>query len=471
MFTPRAYTLTLLTGLLAWAPALGVQAQEAASNVPPRLEKQSQQLLTLSEAIQIALQHNPQIQVAQEEIRQAEAQVKESLAQGLPQLKITSSYGRQDPVGQRIVSGDNSAFASNPQFAALLGTSSVNTFNTRIGVNQVLFAGFKVVDGIKIAEKSLDLQREGLRKTQQDIAYQVTEAYFTALKNWEVVQLDQALIAQSEAHLKVVDAKMRAGVAPTIDRLRAQNQRLSFLQSLSQDLRKYETSLSVLNQQMGQDPALDHQLNRSAQVAQFDALSRLQKQPAEALALALEQRSEIRQLQYTLAMQQLNATVQSRGAWPTLSAGAAYSLQDTAVTDSNRNNVQNMNYSLNLDWPLFDGFKSQALAEKALSEVDQVQAQLTQQTQAIQIEVQNILKDLQAIEERLLLSAESTALAQEQVRISETTYKTGSGSNIDVLDAQIEQQKSQQQAIFTRFDKHLAYARLYKTLGLALNER
>lgn len=462
---------TLLAGsLLCWSPNLWATAQVTQAPQSPPVQQQQTQVLTLSEAIDIALQHNPQIQVAQEEITQAEAQVKESLAQALPQLKITSSYGRQDPVGQRIVSGDNSAFASNPQFAALLGTSSVNTFNTRIGVNQVLFAGFKVIDGIKIAEKSLDLQREGLRKTQQDVVYQITEAYFTALKNWEVVQLDQALIAQAEAHLKVVDAKMRAGVAPTIDRLRAQNQRLSFLQSLSQDMRKYEAALSTLNQHMGQDPALDHQLNRGAQVAQIQELTRLQKQPGQALEMALQQRSEIRQLQLNLAMQEMNATVQSRGAWPTLSAGAAYSLQDTAVTDSNRNNVQNMNYSLNLDWPLFDGFKSQALAEKSLSEVEQVQAQLKQQSQAIQIEVQNTLKDLQAIEERLILSAESTALAQEQVRISEKTYQIGSGSNIDVLDAQIEKQKSEQQAIFTRFDQHLAYARLYKTLGLALKD-
>lgn len=449
----------------AAAPANTTEAA-AANTITPNTPG----IFTLSEAIHRGLTQNPQVLVAREEVKQAQAQIKESYAQALPQLSITSSYGRQDPVGQRITSGDNSAFASNPQFAALLGISSVNTFNTRVGVNQVLFAGFKVIDGIKIAEKSLSLQSEALRQTEQDIAYQITEAYFTALKNWEVVQLDQALIKQAEAHLKTVDSKTRAGVAPAIDKLRAQNQRLSFLQSLSQDLRTYEKSLSRLNQLMGQEPDQALQLNPAAHVEQLDTLIRLKQAPQEATEMALAQRSEMRQLQLNLDIQSLTATVQSRGAWPTLSAGAAYSLQDTAVSDSNRNSNQNMNYSLNLDWPLFDGFKSQAQTEKSLSEVEQVRTQVAQQERTVRLEVKNTLEDLQAIDERLLLSQESTALAAEQVRISEKTYQLGSASNIDVLDAQTEQRQSQQQAIFARFDQNLAYARLYQVLGIDLNK-
>ena len=272
----------------------------AAPVSPPVVTAQAQPVISLTEAIGIALKKNHRVLMAREQVIQAEAQIKESFAQALPQLKITSSYGRQDPVGQRISSGDNSGFASNPQFAALLGTSSVNTFNTRIGVNQTLFAGFKVVDGIKIAEKSLNLQKELLRQAQQEVAYQVTEAYFTALKNGQVVALDKALIAQSEAHLKVVESKQKAGVSPAIDRLRAQNQRLSFLQSLSQDLRVYEKSLTGLNQVMGRPAEQALPLNTSAQVERLQELLRLQQAPQEAIQQALQQRSEVRQTKLNL---------------------------------------------------------------------------------------------------------------------------------------------------------------------------
>jgi outer membrane protein len=464
-----AFSLFVICPAVSAAPMASTK-NAATESTAVAVAPQGESILSLTEAIRIALKKNHRVLMAHEQVSQAESQIKESLAQALPQLKITSSYGRQDPVGQRISSGDNSAFASNPQFAALLGTSSVNTFNTRIGVNQTLFAGFKVVDGIKIAEKSLNLQKEALRQARQEVAYQVTEAYFTALKNWQVVALDKELIAQSEAHLKVVESKQRAGVTPAIDRLRAQNQRLSFLQSLSQDLRAYEKSLTALNQAMGRPAEQALQLNTSAQVEQLPELLRLQQSPQEAIKQALQQRSEVRQIQLNLDISQLTATVQSRGAWPTVSAGAAYSIQDTAVSDSNRNSNQNMNYSVNLDWPLFDGFKSQALTEKSLSEVERVRTQLDQQQQAVLVEVQNTIKDLNAIEERIRLSEESIALAQEQVRISQKTYQIGSGSNIDVLDAQIELQKSEQQAIFANFDQNLGYARLYQRLGLALND-
>ncbi len=448
-----------------------VQAPEAsAKQLALNQIEPTESILSLSEAIRLALHSNHTVLIADEKIGQAESILKENLAQALPKLSVTASYGRQDPVGQKI-SGGSSGLDSNPQFAALLGTASVNTFNTRIGINQTLFAGFKIVDGIKIAEKGLQMQQESLRQTRQNIVYQVTEAYFRALKNWKVVRLDQSLVEQAERHLEIVQKKHALGMAPQVDRLRAQNQRLSFMQALSQDLRAYEKALASLNQLIGKETQSGLRLNEAAHVEQIEQLLRLQQQPQVASQLALAQRSEIRQLKLNLEIQTINATIQSRGSWPTLSAGASYSIQDTAVSESNRNNNQNLNYNLNLDWPLFDGFKSQALTEKTLSDVEQTRTQLDQQQQVILMDIDNALKDLAEIKERQLMSAESLSLAQEQVRISQKTYQLGTGSNIDLLDSQVEWRKSQQQTIFAEFDFNLTLAKLYQALGTDLESK
>ena len=77
------------------------------------------------------------IRKADSQLRDAKLRITETGAQGLPQLNASASYARQDPV-VNAQSTDTSGVSAggvgtNPQFAAFLGTASVNTFRLRMG--------------------------------------------------------------------------------------------------------------------------------------------------------------------------------------------------------------------------------------------------------------------------------------------------------------------------------------------------
>lgn len=125
---------------------------------------------------------------------------------------------------------------NNPQFAAFLGTARVNTFNNQVSLNQVLFAGFRVIDGIRLANVNLDVAREGHRQSRQDVVFNVASAYFNCLKASQLVQINRSNLKMNESHLEQSKKLEKAGVEIKLSVVRANNQLVNTQLQLSQAL-------------------------------------------------------------------------------------------------------------------------------------------------------------------------------------------------------------------------------------------
>ena len=89
-------------------------------------------ILTIFQAIDIAIQNSYSLKQSNEKIKTAKYQITETLATIMPQVNINTSYSRQDPIGANKANAVNS-FAN---------TQKSNNFNNKIGINQLLFSGF-----------------------------------------------------------------------------------------------------------------------------------------------------------------------------------------------------------------------------------------------------------------------------------------------------------------------------------------
>lgn len=447
-------------------------AVESSPLVQSPILEQSQQanssyFLTLTEAIDLALKNHYDILLAQEKIKDARLQITETGAQGMPQLSLNASYGRQDPI--RLGSPSDTSgtggvgFGSNPQLAAFLGLASVNSFQSRLTLSQLLFAGFRIVDGIRLAQINLGLQEEALRLARQNVAYQVTNAYFQALRSWEIVRIDRESLEQAREQVRLAEARLRAGTGVKLDILQAQSQVIQLQQRLSQDLGNFEKAKMNLNLAIGREADYPVTLNPHATVID------LNRQESESIRLALETRSEIRQLNMQKEMSELNATIQARSIWPTISAQVSYSLQDNQVINGNTNNIQNMNYTLNMNWPIFDGLAANAKAQRAQQSAIQAQINLDQLRQRIILEVKQAFLDIQEARERMLMAQAGIQVAEENLRVAQVSYREGVGIGMDVLNAQINLLQAKHAHINARFDLNTRLARLYQILGLDIN--
>lgn len=436
---------------------------EKPANVFPDAEKKPF-FLTLTEALDIAQKQNHDILLAQRRIEDANLQTIETGATGLPQLTAAASYGRQDPIlaasTTNVGSGSSASLGSDPQFAAFLGTTSVNTFQSSVTLNQTLFAGFRIVDAIRVANINLELVEQALRQTRQNVAFQVTNAYFNALRAWEVVELDKETLIQTQEQVRMAEARLRSGAGVKLDSLQAQSQVIQIQQRLSQDLNAYEKAKLSINQLIGRETDHPLELNHYATIASLDL------DESKSLKTAIEERSDLKQIRLQKEISERNATIQARAVWPTISAQLRYSLSDQAVINGNNRSVQNVNYALNMNWPIFDGLSAQSKSQRAQESALQAQISLDQMQQKVIMQVRQSFMDIDEAQERALMGKAGIQVAEENLRIARITYKEGMGIMMDIINAQVTLQQAKNSLINAHFDLNVRKASLYQALGL-----
>lgn len=418
-----------------------------------------QPYLTLFDAIDVAVQGNYNLKLAAERINVARYQITENAAQGLPQLTINTGYNRQDPISAAQNAGAG-GLGNNPQFAALLGAARVNTFQNQVALSQVLFAGFRIVDGIKLANYNVGLSEEAFRQARHDVVSNVSTAYYNALKAAQLIQVNKVSLGQSQLHLEQAKKLENAGVGIKLDVVRTTNQLVNTQLQLSQSINAYEKAKKSLNLTMGR--AIDYpiELNPETKVPTFtiDEQKMLQD--------SLQNRSELRQLRLRKEMDEITTTIQSRGNWPTISASVNYNLTDTAVVNSNANNQQNLRYGLNMNWPVFDGLLTYARVQRAQNTVIQDQISIDQLQQSVILEVKQALLDVQTARETSILARSSIELAEESLRIARVRYDNGLGISLDVIDAQGALNQAKANLINAEFDLNIGRVRLYRAMGV-----
>ncbi|RYY00594.1 TolC family protein [bacterium] len=452
--------LPIVLSVLSLLPVTSVYAAEvpASQTNVNASDKSIKAYLTLFDAIDVAVKNNYNLKISSERINVARYQITENAAQGLPQLTITSGYNRQDPIS---ASQNNSAGAigNNAQFAALLGTARVNTFQNQVALSQVLFAGFRIVDGIKLANMNVNLAEESFRQARHDVVSNVSTAYYNALKAYQLINVNKVALKEAEFHIDQAKKLEAAGVGIKLDVVRATNQLVNSQLQLSQSLNSYERAKKSLNLNMGR--AIDYpiELNAEARVPSFEI------NEEKMLQDSLKNRSELKQLVLRREMDEVTTTIQSRGNWPTISASVNYNLTDTSVVNSNANNQQNLRYGVNMNWPIFDGLLTYAKVQRAQNTVIQDQISIDQQQQSIILEVKQALLDVQEAKERVILANSSINLAEESLKIARVRYDNGIGISLDVIEAQGSLNQAKINLVNAEFDLNIGRVKLYRAMG------
>ncbi|GIW22092.1 MAG: hypothetical protein KatS3mg068_1099 [Candidatus Sericytochromatia bacterium] len=376
----------------------------------------------------------------------------------MPQVNINTSYTRQDPVTAPPPAGGG--IGNNPQFAAFLGTARVNTFRNQVSLSQVLFAGFRIIDGIRLANINVNAAEEEYRKTRQEVVFNVSNAYYNTLKAYQLVEVLKFSLKQAEIHLEQSKKFEKAGTGLKVDVLRANNQLINVQMQLSQAINNYEKAKKSLNLVMGRAIDTPIEMNLKPEIPDIDL------DENKFIKLALDNRSELRQLKIKKEIDEILVTIQSRTTWPTISANLSYNLTDQAVVNGNAVNIQNLNYGINMNWPIFDGLLTQAKVQKAQNTVIQDQISIDQLQQSIILEVKQNILDLQEAKERMIMASESIKLAEESLRLSKIRYDSGVGLNIEVIDAQNNLNQAKSNFINAEYDFNINKVKLYKAVGI-----
>ena len=434
-------TPALLALLLAALACTGVRAQTADEN----------DVFSLREAVDYAMENSTLVRNARINILDAEQNVKERLSTGLPQISANLDYTYYPAVPVLALPEEFGGGEASFQLK--------NSFTPALSVRSMLFDGSFFV-GVRAARASGEYYNLELESAQRQVRSQVTQAYFPVLLVKTNVEVLNNNLANLNDLLRETRAQYEAGFVEKldVDRLRLS---ISNLESQrDQLLDQGENALRALKF------TLNYPLDEALAVE--DDLEAVELQIEEA-ALAGEipysNRPELRLLDKTLELQDLNIELQRAAYLPSVYANAAgqYQYQGDNLSDGFWAETVLVGLSVNI--PIYDFGGRRARLERAILDKQKVVNQRNDINRSIQLEVLNARTAFNAANQRYQTLKSNLDLANEIYEVTQIKYREGVGSSIEVVQAEQQLYEAQANYLTSLYDALVAKEDLYLALG------
>jgi len=384
-------------------------------------------VLTLKAALQLALAHNRQVQVALLNVEKADAQLEVSRIRRLPKFELEATASQLlTPVGFSFPRGAFGEFPGTGPIPADDTTVSVPlqpTFYLTSQVSQPLTQLVRINLGIRSAEASRDIERERARAQQLSIADQVKRTYFAILQTESALNaLDESIALYRELD-RTLQVRVLQQVALRSDSLDVQYQLAQA--ELSRTVRRnaIATQKEQLNQLLGRDIRTAFDVATVSEIALTD----VDLEAAQARALA--SRPDVREAQLTLKQAELDRRLSRADRIPEVSLAVSYSSYfNMSVLPSNLATA-----GVKVTWEPFDwGRKNRELAVKTHT-VQQARLSVRDAEDRAALELSSRFRTLAEKRAQLTVARAAQGTAREKLRVKTNQFEVQAVLLPDVL--------------------------------------
>jgi outer membrane protein TolC len=420
------------------------------------------QSFSLKQAVDYAITHQVQVKNSQIDLQNASAKISEIKAMGLPQvngsLALTNNIVLQRVfIPARIF---NPAAPEGELIAAKFGVENSGFAN--VTLSQLVFDGTYLL-GLKASSVYKDLAVKSLTQSKQQVAENVTKAYYGILVNEKRLGLLSLNVARLDTLLKETRALNKQGFVEKIDVQRLDVQANNLRTELENVLRLQELSISLLKFQMSYP--MDEPIRLSETLDQVE-LSTFNLNLKGEFSYANRIEYSILQTQENLA--ELDVKSIKAGYLPRLLLNANYGYNAGANAFGDLMTKQwfdNSAITVALQIPIFDGYskkyraiQSQNNLQKVRQSFDLLKSSIDMQRSQAKITLKNALESMK--EQKANLD-----LANEISRVTRVKYQNGVGSNLEVLNAESSIKESQANYFTALYNALIAKVEVEKANG------
>jgi outer membrane protein len=420
---------------------------------------QAQTPLTLSQAVEIALEKNPTRKAARADQQVAAADIRDARSNLWPRLQFVESFTRSnDPVFAFGTKLRQQRFTADDFDLARLNTPTpVNNFNTRFAANWNVFDFRETWLDVARAERLHQAAGRQLERTEQELVFRVVDAYFSLLLALKQLEVADDAVRTAEANLDRSRARFEAGLVVESDLLSAQVN----LAARQQERIRADNTAAVARVQ------LNHELGVPAESAFAPAEVLAERSlPVATLeeleARALAQRPDLEGVRLAEAAQEKSVEMARAAFGPRVNVVAGWEANNQSFLG---NGGTNWLGGVEVQFDIFQGGAKQARLARERSVRDRLAAVRTQATSAVHLEVRRAYLDLGAARQQVEVARASVAQAQESLRIIQNRYEAGLTTITDLLRAEEATRRSQTQYWEAVYRWQVSYANLELATG------
>ncbi len=439
-------------------------------------------VITLDQALQIALSENVSVKVADKEIERTGFAKKGTYASLFPQIDISGAYQRtikkqvmymdfdMSSIGGGMPGGDGETGegSSDTPSAGGMDTSGgleVGRWNTW---SAGLTAAMPVINAqlwksIRISGLDVELAVEKARASRLDMVTQVKQAYFSTLLAKEAFNVYKEVYENAVKNYEETQKKYNVQKASELDLTRAKTTVANAVPNVYNAESSVILSLWQLKAILGVDLDAnidvagvleDHSEHMFYDIHQHDSVSLENNTTMKQLAIQAEQ------LAQTVKMQKYAYI-------PTLAAQFSFSM-NAMTNDFNFSQYRWTPYSyvgVSLSIPIFSGGKRLNDVRQAKNRYSQVQLQTMDTERNLKIAIRQSLNTMETNMKSYYAAKEAVSTAQKGYDIAERSYQVGRSTLIELNDAQLaltQAKLSESQAIYNFI---IAKSQLEQSLG------
>lgn len=388
-------------------------------------------VLSLNDAISIALRNNKDVLISGQDIAKAQSQIDEAYGNAFPQVNLTAGYQRFIELPALFIA-PNTPFNPSPNTLTMkMGAN--NAFTSTLQVNQVLFSA-KLNTAIQAAKVYNQVSENNAKATKEDVELSVKKAFYTVLLSKDVVDVSRQGLELAKANYNNVSQLYKQGMAAEFDYLRAEVQVANTEPALSQAENNLVLAMNALKNLLGIEISKQIAISGSLQMEEIPT-SVVESESK----LALQRNSTLRGLEAQEQLLEKNVQLQKADYYPSLAAFGQYQYQtqDNTFKFSNYKWSPSFVVGLQLSVPIFNGMQTKSKVEQ--SEIDRDKLVLNRQKyeDGLKIMVENARLKMSEAKQRIDAQARSVEQATKAVSIAEVRFKNGLGTQVELIDAQV----------------------------------
>ena len=411
-------------------------------------------IITLEDALKIALSENVSVKVADLEIKRKEYAKKGTYAALYPQIDLTGSY-------QRTIKKQVMYMTMGGQSMGIeVGKS--NTINAGVSAAMPI-VNAQLWKSLKISGLDVELSVEKARSSRLEMVTQVKNAYYSILFAKEAFDVYKQVYENAVQNLEETQKKYDAQKVSEFELVRAKTS----VANAVPNVYNAESSVILAQWQLKAVLGVDLDMNLDVAGKLDDYSQQMFYDIHQHDSISLDQNSTMKQL--AIQAEQLAQTIklQKYANIPSLALAFNFSYMSMA-DDISFKEFPWTPYStvgLSLSIPIFAGGKRHQAIRQAKNQHQQLQLQVENTERQLKIAIRQSLNTMEMNMKSYYAAQEASASAQKAYDIAAAAYKVGRSTLIELNDAQLaltQAQLAQSQAVYNFVT---AKAQLEQTLG------
>ncbi|SFV64704.1 type I secretion outer membrane protein [hydrothermal vent metagenome] len=407
-------------------------------------------VLTIDRAVEVALKHNPTIDIGKLDFQAATSRNRFQRGYYLPNINLSSSMGKQglEFEGQDAISGN-----------LLMGN---------ISASQLLYDFGKTKGRVEASDSQAKAYRADMNHIISSTILSVKVRFYDALKMKSIIDVNKKNIKLQEAQLLRAQRYYDSGIKTIIDvsdaKVRLTKARLSLNDA------QYELKLrkALLEESMGFVPnggdyTLKYEDLQLSKISQ--KLPKINTTLAWLEGFAYDHRYELQSSKYLIESSRYLVESKKGDYYPTLSANGNYMAQDLdsqfATTTPNRQ----WQATIDVKWNLFSGLQTDASVEEAKIKHMKASSHLNEIRLQIKREVIESTLYVKRMRDSVILSESIANASEAKFLQAQKRYENDLADYIELQEAQQGYIKSLGDLVVAYYDYYISIAKLDYAVG------